>query len=82
MFVIKIKDKDLFYNNRNSHGFHDDINMADVFNSKKGASNSLNNLKRWYNVGLRVYWRRKEYHDFINDFDNDVEIREVKIVLC
>jgi hypothetical protein len=55
--------------------------MSEVFNTKKGASNSLNTLKRWYNAGLEHDYLRRDYHNFINDFDNDIEIREVKITL-
>ncbi len=82
MYVIKIKDKDLFYNNRNNYGFHNDINKADVYNSEKGAKNALNTLKYWWEIGIKESTWKKEYHNYIKDFKNDVEIREVKIELA
>ena len=81
MYVIKVKDKDLFYNNRNHHGFHDSIEKADIYNTRKGASIALNTLSYWWNEGLKHKMFRKEYHNYIIDFSVDVEIREVKITL-
>lgn len=81
MFVIKIKNKKLFYNNRNDYGFHENINKADVYNSRKGASIALGSLRNWYNLGAKDASWRRDFHDHIKNFDVDVEIREVEIKL-
>lgn len=83
MFVIKIKDRDLFYNNRNKYGFrfHSDIEKADVYNTHNGAMKAKQTLQYWWNLGVKdINWER-DYHKYIKDFDQDVEIREVTITL-
>ena len=81
MYVIKVKGKNLFYNRRNDYGFHDNINKADVYNSKKGASNALSGLKYWWTLGEKDKDWKRDYHAYIKDFQKDLEIREVKIEL-
>lgn len=81
MYVIKIKNRDLFYNNRNSHGFHDSLDKADCYNTEKGAKNALNTLKYWWEQGCENSSFRREYHSYIKNFKEDVEIRKVKITL-
>lgn len=81
MYIIKIKNKDLFYNNRNDYGFHDNINKADIYNSRKGAIIALNSLKRWWKLGIKNIDYIRDYHSYIKNFEKDVEIREVVITL-
>jgi hypothetical protein len=81
MFVIKIKEKDLFYNNRNKHGFHSDIQKADVYNTYNGAMKAKQTLQYWWNLGVKDSNWERDYHKYIKDFDQDVEIREVTITL-
>lgn len=81
MYIIKIKNKNLFYNNRNDYGFHDNINKADIYNSKKGAIIALNSLKRWWKLGIEDSFYINDYHSYIKDFEKDVEIRKVVITV-
>jgi hypothetical protein len=80
MFVIKVKGKELYYNNRNSYGLHKDINQADVYNSEKGASIALRTFKKWWEWNKELNRDIHKWMNEVKDFDNDMEIREIREV--
>jgi hypothetical protein len=77
MFVIKIKDKDLFYDNT-YFMFCKKINKAKIYSTKSGVDKAYIRFKHHYEVCLidNMPWTKE-----INNFDQDVEIREVIVKL-
>jgi hypothetical protein len=77
MFVIKIKNKDLYNKRGQSCNYYSltNINNCDVYKTKNSANSSLSAII-WDLELVKKYV--KDYRDLTNE---DFEIREVKLTL-
>lgn len=79
MYVIKVKGRDLYVRN-NDYYLIDDINKARIYKSKKSASVSCGNIKKFIDFSLMHYGNTNGFTNFaVNNVNSsaDLEIREI-----